>query len=164
MDNCGMIMKVFGNQIQKCTYLMDNRTPVQAYKLLSSPSIKPIVFVSFLDHPVVVLSRSRRCGCWMLMDSHHSEIQIKNIIRYIKYIEYMVLLLFLVMKIREHSSITSACFPNLLTPPSHIYILKHAFQSICQPVCPFQLALQLLRRSDYCPSGVIVIIITISYI
>ena len=40
MDNYWILMDFFLNYISKCTYLMNKRTPVSAYKMLSSPSIK----------------------------------------------------------------------------------------------------------------------------
>ena len=40
-----MIMKFFGNYISKCTYLMNERTHVSAYRLLSRLSVP-------VEHPV----------------------------------------------------------------------------------------------------------------
>ena len=47
MDNYWMILNVFGHKISKCTYVMDKKTPVSAYTLLSCRSNKQIVYVSF---------------------------------------------------------------------------------------------------------------------
>ena len=52
MDNYLIIIDIFGNEISKCTYLMKKRTPVEAYRLLSSLSNKPIVFSVPAEHPV----------------------------------------------------------------------------------------------------------------
>ena len=46
MDNYWIIIKFFGNKISKCTYLMNKKTPVPAYRLLCSPVDKQIVFDS----------------------------------------------------------------------------------------------------------------------
>ena len=41
---------------------MKKRTPVEAYRLLSSPSNKPIVFSVPAEHPVVQTSRITQCN------------------------------------------------------------------------------------------------------
>ena len=55
MDNYWIIMNFFLNLISKCTYLMNKRTPVSAYRLFSSPSNKQIVYVN---------SRRTLCRRW----------------------------------------------------------------------------------------------------
>ena len=47
MDNYRITIKIFGNKISKCTYLMNKKTPVPAHRLLCSPIYKQIVFDSF---------------------------------------------------------------------------------------------------------------------
>ena len=44
-------MEFFGNYLSKCTYVMVKKTPVSVYRLLSSPSNKHIVLVSFQKTP-----------------------------------------------------------------------------------------------------------------
>ena len=47
MDNYWITIKIFGNKISKCTFLMNKNTPVPAHRLLCSPGNKQIVFDSF---------------------------------------------------------------------------------------------------------------------
>ena len=51
MDNYWTVMEFFGNYLSKCTYVMVKKTPVSVYRLLSSPSNKRIVLVSFQKTP-----------------------------------------------------------------------------------------------------------------
>ena len=47
MDYYIITIKIFGNKISKCTFLMNKKTPVPAHMLLCSPGNKQIVFDSF---------------------------------------------------------------------------------------------------------------------
>ena len=47
MENYWITIKIFGNKISKCTYLVNKKTPVPAHRLLCSPIYKQIVFDSF---------------------------------------------------------------------------------------------------------------------
>ena len=47
MDDYWITIKIFGNKISKCTYLMNKKTPVPAHRLLCSLIYKQIVFDSF---------------------------------------------------------------------------------------------------------------------
>ena len=57
-----MSMIIFGNYITKCVYLMEERTPVSVYRLLSSLFDKSIVLSVPLDYPVY-LGRGDKSHC-----------------------------------------------------------------------------------------------------
>ena len=54
IDNYWIIMNFFGKYISKCTYRMKKRTPVSAYRSLSTLSNKPIVFISSRGSPCMI--------------------------------------------------------------------------------------------------------------
>ena len=59
IDNCWIIMEFLETRYPKCTYLMNKRTPVSAYRLFSSLSNKQIVFDSCQWRPCI--KHSHRC-------------------------------------------------------------------------------------------------------
>ena len=51
MYNFWMVKEFFGNYISKCPNIMDKKTPVWGYRLLSSPSNKQFIIYSLLWSP-----------------------------------------------------------------------------------------------------------------